>query len=71
MSQINYNIISNLLKQNNHIRGLAKDLNTNQTTIARKVKELASLNIIDFQIQGKNKTYFLKKLLKQKNFYFY
>jgi len=68
MSQINYSIINNLLKHNNHIRGLAKDLNTNQTTIARKVKELANANIVDFQIQGKNKTYFLKKTLEAKEF---
>ena len=33
MSQIYYNIIDDLNKHDNHIRGLAASLNTNQTTI--------------------------------------
>lgn len=63
MSQNNYNtkIIESLLKSNNHIRALAKLLSTNQTTIARKTKELYKDNIIDFKIEGKNKVLFLKK----------
>ena len=51
MSQKDYNIkiINALLKSENHIRGLARLLNTNQTTIARKVKELYENNIVDFK----------------------
>lgn len=68
MSQINYNfkIVEQLLKTNNHIRGLAKILDTNQTTIARKVQELQKDNIIDFKFEGKNKVVFLKKSLEAK-----
>ena len=68
MSQINYNIVLNLMKQDNHIRGLAKDLNTNQTTIARKVQELADQNILDFRLEGKNKVYFIKKTLESSEY---
>jgi predicted transcriptional regulator len=68
MSHINYSIIKNLLKSPNHIRGLAKDLNTNQTTIARKIKDLSNNNVVDFNIEGKNKTYFLKKTLEAKEY---
>lgn len=64
MSQINYSILRELLKKNNHIRGLAKDIGTNQTTIARKVKELEEQNVVDFRIEGKNKVYFLKQSLE-------
>jgi len=46
MSQINYNIFQELEKQDNHIRGLAKALRTNQTTIARKATELEKQNIL-------------------------
>jgi len=66
MSQINYNIIMNLMNKPNHIRGLAKDLKTNQTTIARKMRELSEANTVDFKIDGKNKTYFLKKTIETK-----
>jgi predicted nucleotidyltransferase len=68
MSQKDYNlkIIENLLIKQNHIRGLAKDLHTNQTTIARKIQELYDENVVDFVIEGKNKKYHLKKTLEAK-----
>lgn len=70
MSQNDYNvkIVEALLKSKNHIRGLARLLNTNQTTIARKVKELFKNNIVDFKQEGKNKVIFLKKTLEAKQY---
>ncbi len=70
MSQKNYNveIVCSLLKSSNHIRGLAKELKTNQTTIARKVKELEEINIVDYRREGKNKVYSLKKTIEAKEF---
>ena len=70
MSQKNYNIeiIHTLLRSENHIRGLAKILKTNQTTISRKTKELAGYNVVDFKEQGKNKIAFLKKTLEAKQY---
>ncbi|MBR9690403.1 hypothetical protein GOV08_01840 [Candidatus Woesearchaeota archaeon] len=64
MSQIYYNILHELLKKDNHIRGLAKDLFTNQTTIARKIKEMEEINIVDFRVEGKNKVYFIKSSIE-------
>ena len=64
MSHIYYSIIRNLLTKNNHIRGLAKELSTNQTTIARKIKILEENNIIDYKQEGKNKTYHIKETLE-------
>jgi len=68
MSQNNYNqrIVELLLKSENHIRGMAKALGTNQTTIARKVTELSEENIVDFKQEGRNKVVFLKKTLEAK-----
>ena len=70
MSQNNYNIriVEALLKSENHIRGLAKLVNTSQTTIARKVKELHKNNVVDFKQEGKNKVVFLKKSLEAKQY---
>jgi len=70
MSQNNYNIqiVEALLKAENHIRGLAKLLGTNQTTIARKVDELHLSNILDFKKEGRNKVFFIKKTLEAKQF---
>ncbi len=63
MSQKNYKImiIFSLLIKENHIRGLAKEIGTNQTTISRKINELFEENVVDSKIEGKNKVFFLKK----------
>ncbi|MCX6709291.1 MAG: nucleotidyltransferase domain-containing protein [Candidatus Woesearchaeota archaeon] len=70
MSQNNYNIriVEALLKSENHIRGLAKLLGTNQTTIARKTQELYKENAVDFKQEGKNKVAFLKKTLEARQY---
>ena len=70
MSQKNYDlmVVGALLSKENHIRGLAKDLGTNQTTISRKVLRLYAANVVDFRFQGKNKVFFLKKTLEAKQY---
>lgn len=70
MSQNNYNmkIVRALLKSENHIRGLARVLKTNQTTIARKMQGLYQGNIVDFKQEGKNKVFFIKKTLEAKQY---
>ena len=70
MSQNNYSIrlVGNLLKGENHVRGLARDLQTNQTTIARKVGALYKENIVDYKREGKNKVFYLKKTLEAKQY---
>lgn len=68
MSQICYNIIEQLLRNNNHIRGLAKAINTNQMAISRNITQLYIKNIVDYKIEGKNKVFFLKKTLEAMQF---
>ncbi|MCX6795915.1 MAG: nucleotidyltransferase domain-containing protein [Candidatus Falkowbacteria bacterium] len=53
-------IIGELLKGENHVRGISKSLRTNHMNISRRIKELSKENVVDFKIEGKNKTYFLK-----------
>ena len=61
-------VVENLLRKENHVRGLAKDLLTNQTTAARKLGELYQENIVDYRHEGKNKVFFLKKTLEAKQY---
>lgn len=70
MSPNDYNIgiVESLLKSANHIRGLAKLLNTSQTTIARKAIELQKNNVVDFRTEGKNKVVFLKNSLEAQQY---
>ena len=63
-------IVNELLNNKNHIRGIAKELNTNHMTVIRKIKELAKENVVDYKEEGKNKTYFLKKTVEAMNYVF-
>jgi predicted nucleotidyltransferase len=68
MKQISYNIFLELIKSNNHIRGLAKALNTNPMTISRTLKELEKNNIVEFNQEGKNKAYRIKDSLDAREY---
>lgn len=61
-------IVESLRQKNCHLRGLAKMLQTNQTTIARKMKGLARNNVVDFRREGKNKVFFLKKNIEAREY---
>src|SRR3989344_3414280 len=64
-------IVNELLKNENHVRGIAKILKTNHMNIARKISLLAKENVVDYKEEGKNKKYFLKKTLEAKNYVFF
>ena len=72
MSQKDYDmeIVLELLRGSNHIRGLAKVLHTNQTTIARKIKRLTQNNVVDYTFVGKNKAYSIKKTAEARQYVF-
>jgi predicted nucleotidyltransferase len=63
-----FEIVNELLKKENHVRSIAKNLNTNHMNIIRKIKELEKDNVVDYKRNGKNKTYFLKKTVEAKNY---
>jgi len=63
-------IVNELLKNDNHIRGIAKILGTNHMIIARKIKELSRENAVDYRQEGKNKTFFLKKSAEARAYVF-
>lgn len=57
-------IVNELLKNENHIRGIAKKLDINHMNIARKIRGLIRENVVDYREEGKNKTFFLKKTIE-------
>tara|TARA_Y100000310_G_C20536020_1_gene740891 strand:+ start:84 stop:731 length:648 start_codon:yes stop_codon:yes gene_type:complete len=54
-------IIELLIKEENHVRGIAKRLNESHSTILRKLNNLKKENAVDFKKEGKNKIFFLRK----------
>ncbi len=70
MSQKDYNlkIIESLFRSPSHIRELARNLHTSQTTIARKVEALCKENVVDWKQEGKNKRVFIKKSLEARQY---
>ncbi|MEK6793096.1 MAG: nucleotidyltransferase domain-containing protein [Nanoarchaeota archaeon] len=61
-SYINYEqeVVIALLRGENHVRGMAKLLNTNHMTVSRILSGLRARNIVDWRQEGKNKVYFFK-----------
>ncbi len=57
-------IVALLLRGDSHPRKLAKDLGISHTTVLRRLKDLLDGNVVDFRMEGKNRTYFLKKTLE-------
>ncbi|MCK5233942.1 MAG: nucleotidyltransferase domain-containing protein [Candidatus Aenigmarchaeota archaeon] len=69
-NNIDYEIVLLLLKGKNHLRSISKQLDEAPTTISRRLSALLNENVIDFQIEGKNKAFFLRKNLQAKNYVF-
>ena len=70
MEQKDYNleIVNELIKSENYARNMARNLGTNHTTVVRKLKELSEENVVDFNLKGRNKVYFLKKSAEAKTY---
>lgn len=62
-----YEVILNLLKENSHLRQLAKDLEINHMTIKRVLDGLLKENILDVKKQGRNNIFSIKKTLEAQN----
>jgi predicted nucleotidyltransferase len=61
-------IVELLIREENHLRGIAKSLNESHSTISRRMYKLVKENVLDSRIEGKNKVFFLKKNLVAKSF---
>jgi len=67
---LTFEVVDILLKEEAHLRLLAKKLKVNHMTINRRLKELMDVNVVDFQEAGKNKTYYLKKTVEARSYIF-
>ena len=63
-------IISTLIRQSLHVRGIASQLNQSHSTIARALIGLEKENAVNSQLVGKNKLYSLKKNLIGRSYVF-
>jgi len=68
--KINYQseVLLALLKKEMHGRELAKHLDTSLTRIQSILRELRDNNVLDYNVQGKNHIYFMKRNLTAKAF---
>jgi predicted nucleotidyltransferase len=69
-NNLNFEIILILIKGNNHIRRIAKNLGESHSTILRRLNELVKENVIDYKFEGRNKVFFIKKNLQAKSYVF-
>ncbi|MFT4310976.1 MAG: hypothetical protein ACMXYC_05085 [Candidatus Woesearchaeota archaeon] len=69
-SNIELDIITLLLKEKNHVRGIAKTLHESHTTVLRKLNSLTKDNVIDCRKEGRNKIFYLKKNIVSKTYVF-
>lgn len=65
-----FDIILLLLKGENHLRGVAKQLNESHSTVLRRLNKLVQENVLDYKKEGKNKVFFIRKNLQAKNYVF-
>src|SRR3989338_5215928 len=63
-------IVLLLLRVDNHLRGIAKQLNESHSTVLRKLDKLLKENVVDYKREGKNKVFFVRKTLQAKNYVF-
>ena len=72
MAQKRYNmeldIVGLLLKEDSHLREIAKKLKESHSTVSRKLLNLKKENAVDYRKEGKNKIFFLKKNIISRNY---
>lgn len=69
MEQLELEIINVLIKfKEIHVRKIAKLINSPHANVSRSLKTLLKKNIVDFNIEGKNKIFRLKKGIESQNY---
>ncbi|MBI1970776.1 nucleotidyltransferase domain-containing protein, partial [Candidatus Woesearchaeota archaeon] len=61
-------IIELLLRSDNHVRGIAKQLNEPHSTVLRKLNDLKKNKAIDSRTEGKNKIFYLKQDIRSRTY---
>jgi predicted nucleotidyltransferase len=61
-------IILVLIRERDHLRGIARKLNESHSTVMRRINELAKVNVVDYKMEGKNKIFSIKSNLQARNY---
>ncbi len=69
-NNIDFDIMLLLLREESHLRGIAKQLNESHSTVLRKLDNLVKENVLDYRKEGRNKVFFIRKNLQAKNYVF-
>ncbi len=59
-----------LIKERNHLREMGRKLGVHHSIIARKLKKLMNENVLDYNLEGKNKVFYIKNNIQAKNYVF-
>lgn len=65
--KLTLDIVGLLINNEYHTREIAKKLRTNHMTVARRLKDLTTANVLDYGKEGRNKTYHLKNSTEARN----
>ncbi|HNX17331.1 MAG TPA: nucleotidyltransferase domain-containing protein [Methanoregula sp.] len=60
-------IVALLLSESLHTRAIAERLKSNHATVLRKLRDLTDENVVDFQMEGKNKVFSIKRTIEGRN----
>jgi len=63
-------IILLLIRDANHLRSIAKQLNESHSTVLRRLNRLVKENVLDYRKEGRNKVFFIRKNLQARNYVF-
>lgn len=67
-NNIELEIILALIREESHLREIARNLNESHSTVLRKIERLRKENVLDYKKEGKNKIFFIKNNLNAKNY---
>jgi predicted nucleotidyltransferase len=67
---LDFEIVLLLLRDDNHVRGIAGTLGAAATSVSRKLEGLVSGNVVDYRMEGRNKVFSIKKNIQAKNYVF-
>ncbi len=65
--KLDLDILDKLLKKRFHARALAEKLGTNHMTVSRKLMSLLESNVLDYEVEGRNRLFFIKKSIEARN----
>ena len=67
---VEFKIVLQLVKEESHVRSLARSLRESRSTVQRRLDHLFDESVLDYKRKGRNKVFFVKKNLQARNYVF-